>query len=296
MAALRRESFGDFSVLRREPSGAETVTVHFAHATGFNAETYAMLLDDLDTSISAYLMDARGHGRSTAAADPRTLRSWRPYRDDLEAFVETLPQPLVLGGHSMGATVSMELAAARPDLVRGLVLIDPVFAPPAQIPLLALARAFRLSERIVPIAQMAARRRMEFPSRQAAVENYVGKGPFRTWPREWIEHYVEGGTVDNDDGTVRLSCDRAWESRTFAMATVNPYRALRKLRCPITLFARKQSAQPFTRASREAFMRCRPETRLLVLEDATHFMAMERPEVVVEELERMAERVRLELG
>jgi hypothetical protein len=34
----------------------------------------------------------------------------------------------------------------------------------------------------------------------------------------------------------------------------------------------------------------------LVLEDATHFMAMERPEIVVEELERMAELVRSELG
>ena len=296
MTALRRESFGDFSLLRREPSGAETVTVHFAHATGFNAETYAMLLDDLDGSIAAHLMDARGHGRSTATADPRKLRSWRPYRDDLEAFIETLPQPVVLGGHSMGATVSMELAAARPDLVRGLVLVDPVIVPPAQIPMLAVARTFGLADRIVPIAQMAARRRMEFPSRQAAVENYLGKGPFRTWPREWIEAYVEGGTIDNDDGTVRLSCDRAWESKTFAMATVNPYRALRNVRCPITLFAREHSGPPFTRASRDAFMRCRPETRLLVLEDVTHFMAMERPDVVVEELERMAEQVRSELG
>ena len=296
MPAVRRERFGDFSVLRREPCGAESVTVHFAHATGFNAETYAGLLDDLDPSIDIFLMDARGHGRSTATADPHKLHSWRPYREDLEAFIETLPQPLVLGGHSMGATVSMELAAARPDLVGGLVLIDPVIVPPAQIPILALARTFGLADRIVPIAQMAARRRTEFPSRQAAVENYVGKGPFRTWPREWIERYVEGGTADNDDGTVRLSCDRAWESKTFAMATVNPYRSLRKVRCPITLFAREHSGPPFTRASRDAFMRCRPETRLLVLEDATHFMAMEHPEIVVEELDRMAELVRSELG
>ncbi|MBT8470240.1 MAG: alpha/beta hydrolase, partial [Deltaproteobacteria bacterium] len=118
----------------------------------------------------------------------------------------------------------------------------------------------------------------------------------RTWPREWIEHYVEGGTIDNDDGTVRLSCDRAWESKTFAMATVNPYRPLRKVRCPITLFAREHSGPPFTRASREAFMRCRPETRLLVLEDVTHFMVMERPDIVVEETERMVELVRSELG
>jgi len=283
-------------VLHREASGAEDVTVHFAHATGFNAETYSSLLAEVDPAIGLYLMDARGHGRSEANADPRKLRSWRPYVNDLEAFASTLPQPLVLAGHSMGATVSMELAARRPDLVRGLVLIDPVILPLAQIPLAAVARTFGLAERIVPIAKMAGRRRMEFPSKAAAVDNYVGKGPFRTWPREWIESYVEGGTVDKGDGTVRLSCDRAWESKTFAMATVNPYRALRKVGCPITLFAREHSGPPFTRESREAFMRCRPETRLLVLEDVTHFMAMERPDIVVEEIERMAELLRSELG
>lgn len=295
MRSVRRESFGDFSVLHREGAGASDVTVHFAHATGFNAETYVRLLRDLDPSLDVYLMDARGHGQSTAAADPRRLRSWGPYRKDLEAFAETLRQPLILAGHSMGATVSLELAAARPDLVSALVLVDPVIVPPLQIPQIALARALGVSERLIPIAKLAARRRMEFPSKAAAVENFVGKGPFRTWPRDWIEAYVDGGTRATEEGSVRLSCDRAWESRTFAMATVNPYRALRKVRCPIALFAREQSGPPFSRESRDAFMRCRPQTRLLILEDVTHFMTMERPDVVVGEIERMADTVRSEL-
>lgn len=272
------------------------MTIHFAHATGFNAETYRGIADQLDPSLELYLMDARGHGMSEAPADPRKLHSWRPYRNELEAFVETLRQPVVLAGHSMGATVSMELAAVRPDLVQGLVLVDPVIVPPRLIPKMAVTRTLGLAERFLPIAQMAARRRMEFPSKEAAVENYVGKGPFRTWPREWIASYVEGGTVATDNGTVRLSCDRAWESKTFATATINPYRALRKVRCPITLFAREHSGPPFMRESRDAFMRCRPDTRLLVLEDTTHFMAMERPDIVVEEIERMAELVRSKLG
>jgi pimeloyl-ACP methyl ester carboxylesterase len=45
------------------------------------------------------------------------------------------------------------------------------------------------------------------------------------------------------------------------------------------------------RRFREPFMRCQPATRLLVLEDATHFLAMERPEIVREEIERMVEAV-----
>jgi pimeloyl-ACP methyl ester carboxylesterase len=291
-----RERFGDFSVVHRRPSGREDVSVHFAHATGFNAASYRGLIDALDPAIDLRLMDARGHGRTEAVADPKRLHSWKRYRMDLEAFVETLRQPVVLAGHSMGATVSMALAAARPDLVQGLVLIDPVIVPPRLVPVMTVARALGFGGRILPIVRVAARRRMEFPSKEAAVENYVGKGPFRTWKREWIEAYVDGGTVVTETGSVRLSCDRAWESKTFAVATPNPYRALRKVQCPITLFAREHPGPPFTRESRDAFMRCQPDTRLLILEDVTHFMAMERPEIAVEEIERMAQTVRSKLG
>ena len=270
--------------------------MHFAHATGFNAETYRELLVDLDPSLDVHAIDARGHGMSQAKADPKKLRSWVRYRKDLEAFVETLARPTVLAGHSMGATVSMELAAARPDLVQGLVLIDPVITPPRFVPMLALARLFGLGGRLVPISQAAARRRMEFPSKEAAVENYVGKGPFRTWPREWIEAYVEGGTVATGEGTVRLSCDRGWESKSFITATVNPYRDIKKVRCPITLIAREHDGPPFTRASRDAFMQCQPRTRLLILEEASHFMTMEHPEIARAEIEHMAQTVRSKLG
>ncbi|NNE18251.1 MAG: alpha/beta hydrolase [Myxococcales bacterium] len=283
-------------MLRRESSGAETVTVHFAHATGFNAETYRRFGDLLEPSIRMVMMDARGHGRSKAHADPRKLRSWRPYAKDLERFVQTLEQPVVLAGHSMGGTVSMALAAARPELVGGLVLVDPVILAPRSIPMATVARTLGVSDRLLPIAQMAARRREEFGSRQEAVEHYVGKGAFRTWPRDWIEAYVDGGMVPTEAETVRLSCERAWESKTFASATVSPYRILRKVQCPITLIACADRQPPFDHEARDAFMRTKPETRLLLLEDASHFIPMEHPNIVVEEIERMAALLRSELG
>ena len=55
----------------------DRATVHFAHATGFNAGTYRQLIEALDPSFDVYAMDARGHGFSNAPADPRSLRSWR---------------------------------------------------------------------------------------------------------------------------------------------------------------------------------------------------------------------------
>jgi pimeloyl-ACP methyl ester carboxylesterase len=80
------------------------------------------------------------------------------------------------------------------------------------------------------------------------------------------------------------------------VATVNPYGPIKQLRCPITLIAREHTGPPFTRESRDAFMRCQPRTRLLIREDASHFMVMEHPEVARAEIERMAQAVRSELG
>lgn len=287
MNRVEREQHGAFSVLHRPADGTARATVHFAHATGFNAGTYRRLIEALDPSFDVYAMDARGHGFSDAPADPRSLRSWGPFCRDLTAFVDALARPVVLAGHSMGATVSMQVAAARPDLVRGLVLIDPVVTPPRYMLRLGVARFFGFSQRLIPIAQMAAKRRMEFPSRAAAVDNYVAKGAFKTWDREWVEDYVAGGTVSSEHGGARLSCEREWEAKTFAVATVNPYRSLRRVRCPISLLTREHDAPPFTRASRDAVMRIRPDIRLLVFERATHFLVMEQPETIREEIERM---------
>lgn len=291
--SLRRERFGEFSVLRRPGQGAHVVAVHFAHATGFNANTYAPLLESLDPTIDVYAMDARGHGLSKASANPKTLRTWKPYVRDLGTLVATIPRPTVLVGHSMGGTVSLELAAANPEWVAGVVLVDPVLPPPRVGWWLPVARAVGWTRR-VPIARAAAKRTTEFSSKEAAVDNFEGKGAFRTWPREWIEAYVEGGTVATENG-VRLSCDRAWESRTFAKATPRSFAYVKRLRCPTTLIAREGSGPPLPEESCNAFMRARPDTRLVKLKGASHFMTMERPDVVRDEIHRMVETVRSKL-
>ncbi len=123
----------------------------------------------------------------------------------------------------------------------------------------------------------------------------LGKGGVRTWPREWIEAYVDGGTVPTDAGTVRLSCDREWESKTFASATTRPFSRVKRLRCPITLIMGDYDGPPLSGAARETFERMRPEARILQPAGSTHFIPMERPDLIKEEIERMAATVRSEL-
>ena len=102
----------------------------FAHATGFNALTYKELLEPLSDSFNVRAVDARGHGFTELEANPQDMYDWKIYCDDLiksvEIFVEKTQKPIILSGHSMGAASAIQVAAIRPDLVSGLVLLDPV--------------------------------------------------------------------------------------------------------------------------------------------------------------------------
>ncbi|MEZ3177253.1 alpha/beta hydrolase [Streptomyces pimonensis] len=71
----------------------------------------------------AVALDQRGHGRSDKPPQASFTRD--AYVDDAEAVLEQLGLgPAVLVGHAMGALTAWQLAAKRPDLVRGLVICD----------------------------------------------------------------------------------------------------------------------------------------------------------------------------
>ncbi|MGN5379143.1 alpha/beta fold hydrolase [Streptomyces lasalocidi] len=71
----------------------------------------------------AVALDQRGHGQSDKPVQAAYTRE--AYVEDAEAALEQLGlAPAVLVGHAMGALTAWQLAAKRPDLVRGLVICD----------------------------------------------------------------------------------------------------------------------------------------------------------------------------
>jgi pimeloyl-ACP methyl ester carboxylesterase len=78
-------------------------------------------------------LECRGHGHS-GAGNLKDISIAR-FTDDAIAFIEHHGlAPLVVGGISMGAAISMRIAVTRPDLVRGLIIARPAWsisrAPP----------------------------------------------------------------------------------------------------------------------------------------------------------------------
>jgi pimeloyl-ACP methyl ester carboxylesterase len=291
MAELARNNLtlpdGEVSYL---DGGGGAPLLHFAHATGFNAETYRGLLTPLQGRFRVAACDQRGHGFTTLSATPGPQADWHVFGDDLARIVDTLDPaaPVVLAGHSMGAITSLMVAANYPDRVRGLVLVEPVLVPRFSR---LIMRAMRLIGRAPPqganLAEMAAKRRTIFPSFEMALSSYRGRGAFKTWPEATVADYLRGGLVSTGNGTeMRLACDPLWESAVFQHALPGGARLTAKLRCPLTLVYAEVSNT--TRAPEVALIqRLKRDARIVQVPGTTHFLPMERPDIVQDEIARM---------
>ena len=265
------------------------IDVLFLHATGFNAITYQSILEPLGARMHAAAVDMRGHGRSRLPANPRKLKSWNRFRDDVIQLLEkTAPEGAVLGGHSMGGTVALLVAGKRPDLVKGLVLVDPVLLPRA----LSRLYNFPLVNMLIgknAMSKQALRRRRAFASTSEAAEALRGRGAFRTWRAPFLDDYVVDGVLRQDDGRFELSCTPEYEAATFSAHRYRPWAALRRLRRKriplVVLQAEKESTSGADLDQR--IHAIRPDAAVTKVPGTTHFVPMERPYVVRDALEML---------
>lgn len=94
---------------------AQVLAVH--GLTGHGQRWQTLATRHLD-GVAVAAPDLIGHGRSSWAA-PWTIES------NVDALAGLLEKPVVVVGHSFGGALALALAAAHPDLVSALVLLDP---------------------------------------------------------------------------------------------------------------------------------------------------------------------------
>jgi pimeloyl-ACP methyl ester carboxylesterase len=249
--------------------GGSGPSVHFTHANGFNAETYVPILSPLAGEARLFASDLRGHGFTTLPADPAQHTTWLTYPADLIRVLEAIGAgPYVLAGHSMGGTTSLLVAAMRPDLVRALVLFEPV------------ARSFpdTIDRETVPLVVMTVKRRKVFPDAAMARRAYHRRGAFETWPDETLDAYLRGGLKPDPDG-VRLACDPAWEAQNYRLGPSGVEDAIARVKCPIAVFTGTVAST--TGDEVLALVRAHhPDAHIQIVDGATHFLPMEHPDLV----------------
>jgi len=110
--------------IRYDLSGEGDPTA-FVHGSLVNRRTWDSVLPALSQSLTTLAYDRRGHGESEGP----TRR--QPVRDDAGDLADLLTAldlyPVHLIAHSYGVAVALRLAVDRPELVRSLVLHEPMF-------------------------------------------------------------------------------------------------------------------------------------------------------------------------
>ena len=96
--------------------------VRLLHGLGADRRAFQRFERLLPAEWDTASFDLLGHGDADKPDQGYSL-------DDHAAYIEQLVQPLaplVLVGHSYGAATSVAMAARHPELLRGIVLLDPI--------------------------------------------------------------------------------------------------------------------------------------------------------------------------
>ena len=277
---LNEESF---SYLFFEGSSPQNPIIFF-HATGLNAATYLNLLtkifEDFDGERSIYAFDQRGHGLSLAEADHTKLKSWKQFSKEAISFLNSLDHESVdLMGHSMGGIVASEVASQLKLKAQNLIMLEPVlYYAPKDVIKLKLKNFLKFDDLSASNKSSSAKqRRNNFASFEEAIKHFTGRAMFASWPEESIMNYLEGGLVKKE-GSFFLSCDPAWEAKTFETVTFDTFRFLKKATCPVLIIRGDKETSTFTDEAKNALLN---KDRILIEEyKGTHFLPIENVELV----------------
>ena len=251
----------------------------FAHATGFHGRCWDQIARCFP-GRRRLALDFRGHGRSSK---PELPYPWRAFGRDLVAVAEQLNVRDVIGvGHSMGGHSMVAAAALRPGTFSALLLIDPT---------IFLAEYYG---RALLDVSFVRRRRSNWNSPEEMFERFRSRPPFDTWQPATLRDYCEFGLLPSGDGFV-LACPPTVEADIYTHSTdpdANLYGEIPNVIQPVVILrggklaklgAFELSASPTAPDLASKFTRGRD----VHLKERSHFIPMEWPEGVAEEIARM---------
>ena len=203
-------------------SNAIKPLIHFAHANGIPSAVYekifAALRDEVGGSFDVVTLPLIG-------VDPRfpVNNHWTNLRDQLidsiqrqSVDAEGNRRPVIALGHSLGGLLSYMAAYKVPELMSGLVMLDPPLINGLYSLGMHLAKTFAPTayDKRTPAA-LSSRRRDHWESREQAAEKLRGRGLFSTFDQDCFDAYIRYGLKDAPDGGVTLTIPKSVEVKIF---------------------------------------------------------------------------------
>ncbi len=239
----------DGAELAFEERGSGEPAFLFIHGWQADRSVWHDLAAALGSAAHVIVPDARGSGESQPAKGPFTLDR---FAADLRELVDARGfGPVVLIGHSMGATVALRFAVDYPELVRALVLIAPV--PASGGGYSPKGAAYLRSTAGDPAVQRGwLARTLAQPPDEARLERLC----------------AAAGRTPRD---VALESFESWAHSDFAEAT-------RTIAAPALVIAPEHDA----RETRERVAELLPNSRYVELPGCAHYAILEQPRAIAE--------------
>lgn len=249
--------------------------VLMVHATGLCAHCWLPIARGLSRDYSVMLLDQRGHGDT----DPSDCGySFEMAGDDVAAVIAALGlKGLRLVGHSSGGLASLMAASRLTGRVKQVCLVEtrvgesPANAPPGE--LMDRARRTRM-------------KRAVWESREAMAAAYRERAAFRDWSDEAFGAFMEGGTRLLSDGRAELKCHPEVEATFYEQRdSLQVSRYFDSLEGEyLLLLGQYPEAQTLQDTGVKRFLECVPGARVKPMGMGSHFLPMEHPSEVLQEI------------
>ncbi|WP_018981415.1 alpha/beta fold hydrolase [Salinimonas chungwhensis] len=215
---------------------ASSVSVHFAHANGFPAESYQQLFAHLPATWTLHAKPQFGHNPQLPVN-----KNWANQVEELQDYVRcNCPDGQVYGvGHSFGAVITFMAACLYPKMFKGVILIDPPLVLGPKSLLIRLAKKTAYMDKLTP-AGLAQNRNTRWSKDADLVEYFKSKGLFKNMQPACVADYVKAATAVEGDHQV-LTFDAQVEADIFRHLPHNLDKFKGKLRCPGLLITGQDS-------------------------------------------------------
>ena len=260
--------------------GGDGHPVVLLHGLASTCRIWDFVAPILARDFSVIAVDQRGHGDS---GKPDQGYDFASVSSDVAALLagRGIERPVVVG-HSWGADVALELAAARPELVRGIVFVDGGTID-------ASARYDKLEDALVQMAPPDFRgttqdqflERVRSGGQWATLIDQRGPG---------AEEIILNNFETLDDGTIKAKLSRENHLRIIeGLWDHHPREIYPDVECPVLMMPARQRQSPDayerTLARSESIAtaeRLLPRSKTVWLEDSIHDVPVQRPELVAE--------------
>lgn len=184
--------------------------LHFSHANGFPAGCYDTLFSYLNDDYQVGSIDRLGHDKNYPVTN-----NWQFLSQQLIDYMEhTYSEPVYAVGHSLGGVLSMMVAAQRPDLVKGLIMLDAPFLTAVEALGVNWIKRLGLIDKVTPAGRTLGRQE-QWDSLAHTTNYFKGKKLFGAFDERCLQDYITNGTRALGDGRRQLHFDAATEINIY---------------------------------------------------------------------------------